>query len=108
MRVLVARQEAARRLNPAAPPPPVMVLAPRPVLAWLKEFREVDPEVTWGGGDGGVAGAWAEDPYLVDVERWVVVGAGLCMRVTMACSPSILRHDDLSTVSLFSLSSSLD
>lgn len=67
--MLVARQEAARRLSHGgAEPPPVLVLAPRPVLAWLREFRQFDPEATWAAA-GRVAEVGGEDPYLVDVER---------------------------------------
>ena len=87
MRVLVARREAARRLShnadanadapaaaaAAAAAPPVLVLAPRPVLAWLREFRQFDPEATWADDAQANTGAGAgEDPYLVDVERCVV------------------------------------
>lgn len=89
MRILVARQEAARRLASAASAssasggngcngvgiaaPPVLVLAPRPVLAWLREFRRVDAEATWAVG--GV-GEEENDPYLVDVERCVCLVVG--------------------------------
>lgn len=83
MRVLVARQEAARRLAHSAPP--VLVLAPRPVLAWLEEFRRVDPEATWTAGTGAAGkedgGGAKEDPYLVDVERCVVVCMLYAVRV---------------------------
>jgi len=74
MKVLVARRQAAARLSlPGGEPPPLLVLAPRPLLAWLREFRKWDPAVRWycndEGGKGGGKGGGDEEEYLVDVER---------------------------------------
>ena len=74
MKVLVARRQAAARLSlPGGEPPSLLVLVPRPLLAWLREFRKFDPAVRWycndeGGKEGGKAGG-EEEEYLVDVER---------------------------------------
>lgn len=67
----------------------MLVLAPRPVLAWLREFRRVDGEATWDAvGRSGGAEEEESDPYLVDVER--------CVRVCVSSSLCVVlfRHRD--------------
>ncbi|KAM3577138.1 hypothetical protein VYU27_001055 [Nannochloropsis oceanica] len=74
MKVLVARRRAAASLFlPGGVPFPLLVLAPRPLLAWLREYRQWDPAVQWycndrGGEEDGMKGG-KEEEYLVDVEH---------------------------------------
>ena len=63
----------------------MLVLAPRPVLAWLREFRRVDGEATWDA----VGRSWGteeeeSDPCLVDVERCVRVRVVVALVVRSA------------------------
>eukprot|EP00624_Nannochloropsis_granulata_P002597 evm.model.NODE_23078_length_13312_cov_30.534330.2 len=70
MKVLVARRQAAASLSlPGRVPFPLLVLAPRPLLAWLREYRQWDPTVQWYCNDEGGKEDGKEEEYLVDVER---------------------------------------